>query len=370
MKSWTFARLALLKGLEGPLLFLCARELQSSIKDSVHKLLANQVSKMGLNDFYSVGKSYIRHKFHETEFIFSGLRHNVNEIKSMEGVNYCWVEEADSVSDRSWELLIPTIRAEKSEIWASFNPNKKDDPVYSRFVLNTPEDCLIKKVGWRDNPYFPATLESERKYCELYNSLSYSHIWEGECREITEAGILSSSFEIDAFSPDHNWDGPYYGADWGFATDPTTLVRCWFHDDVLYVDQEAYGVNVAVQDTPDLFATVPGATRHVIRADSARPELINYMQTHGYPQCASVSKWQGSVEDGIEFLRGLRGIVVHQRCKHVIDELRTWSFKVDRKTGDILPIPIDSNNHTIDAIRYAIAPIIRKRSTVYAGTSR
>lgn len=370
MKSWTFARIALLKGLEAPALFLCARELQSSIKDSVHKLLATQVEKMGLGAFYKVGKSYIRHRFHATEFIFAGLRHNVNEIKSMEGVKYCWVEEADSVSDRSWELLIPTIRAADSEIWASFNPNKESDPVYSRFVLNTPEDCLIKKVSWRDNKYFPAPLEAERRYCELYNPLSYDHIWEGACRDITESGILSGMLEIDAFSPSPDWSGPYYGADWGFSVDPTALVRCWLHDNILYVDQEAYGLNVAIQDTPDLFATVPGAARHVIRADSSRPELINYMQSNGYPQCTSVSKWQGSVEDGIEFLRGLKSIVVHQRCKHVIDEMRSWSFKVDRKTGDILPIPLDSNNHTIDAIRYAIAPIIRQRSTVYAGTSK
>ncbi len=147
-------------------------------------------------------------------------------------------------------------------------------------------------------------------------------------------------------------------------------MRCWFYDDVLYVDQEAYGVNVAIQDTPDLFATVPGASKHVIRADSARPELINYMQSHGYQYCESVNKWKGSVEDGIEFLRGLRGIVVHQRCKHVIDEMTGWSFKIDRKTGDILPEPVDVNNHTIDAIRYAIAPIIRQRAAIYAGTSR
>lgn len=177
-KSWGFGDVLLVKGAEKKLTILCARELQKSIKDSVHRLLRNRIKDLGLEDFYTVTNDAIKGK-NGTEFLFRGLKHNTTEIKSLEGVDICWVEEAENVSNSSWELLIPTIRKEGSEIWVSFNPKNPSDPTYVRFVKTPPENSIVKKVSWRDNPYFPSVLYKEMKHLEKTDPKAYEHIWEG-----------------------------------------------------------------------------------------------------------------------------------------------------------------------------------------------
>ena len=153
-KSESFARAQLIQGMQARKLFLNTRELQVSIQDSVHRLLASTIMNENLADQYEVLQSTIRHRYNGTEFIFKGLKHNITEIKGLQGVDCCWVEEAENVSDRSWETLIPTIRKENSEIWVSFNPKNLTDPTYQRFVVNPPPDSIVKKVSYRDNPFF------------------------------------------------------------------------------------------------------------------------------------------------------------------------------------------------------------------------
>jgi phage terminase large subunit len=169
---------------------------------------------------------------------------------------------------------------------------------------------------------------------------------------------------VEPFAADPKWAGPYYGADWGFANDPTAIVRCWVDDTAraLYVDHEAYGVGVEIDRTPELIRQLPESDKHVIRADSARPETISYMQRHGFPRLVGASKGAGSVEDGVEHLRSYSAIIIHPRCKHVADEARLWSYKTDRLTGDIKPQLEDKHNHCMDALRYALEPLIRRRS--------
>lgn len=358
-KSHTFARLLLLRAVDRPLRVLCARELQISIKDSVHRLLADLVDVMGLSSQFEVGQSFLRGR-NGSEFIFKGLRHNASEIKSMEGIDICWVEEAQAVSDASWALLIPTIRAAGSEIWVSFNPDQETDPTYKRFVVNPPPNALVRKVNWDENPWFPPDLEAERAYLARVDPDAYAHVWLGECRSRTDAQVLGGKWAIECFEPQPDWQGPYYGADWGFARDPTALVKCWIDARTLYLEHEAYGVGVALDDTPELFERVPGAREHTIRADSARPETINHLASRGW-DVRPAAKWSGSVEDGVEFLRSFERIVIHERCKHTLEEARLWSFKTDRLTGDVLPALVDANNHCWDAARYALAPIIRNR---------
>ena len=158
---------------------LCARELQVSIADSVHKLLADQIMLYGLDNFYEIQKTTIIGK-NGSQFLFKGLKHNIAEIKSTEGIDICWVEEAEKVSENSWELLIPTIRKESSEIWISFNPNQPTDATYERFVATTRDDAIVRKVSWRDNPFFPSVLEKERQHMLKTDPEAYQHIWEGE----------------------------------------------------------------------------------------------------------------------------------------------------------------------------------------------
>ena len=174
-KSWGFARTLLLMALQKKIRVLCAREFQVSIADSVHKLLCDQIYELGYERGFSITKTQIT-SFLGSEFIFKGLHHNAQEIKSLEGVDICWVEEASSVSRESWDLLIPTIRKENSEIWISFNPSSPDDETWKRFVVNAPDNAVVVKIGWQDNPWFPDTLKREMKYCLVADYDAFAHI--------------------------------------------------------------------------------------------------------------------------------------------------------------------------------------------------
>ncbi len=190
-KSWGFARALLLLGVRDRLRILCARETMTSIADSVHKLLADQVEALGLSAHYEVQKSSIIGK-NGTEFAFAGLRHNVAQIKSYESFDMAWVEEAQSVSKSSWEVLIPTIRKESSEIWISFNPELETDDTYQRFILHPPPGAVVVKVGWRDNPWFPDVLRAEMEHMKATDPDAYEHVWEGSCISTIEGAIYAA----------------------------------------------------------------------------------------------------------------------------------------------------------------------------------
>lgn len=205
-KSWGFARALLIQGAEKPLRILCTREIQKSIKESVHSLLSDQIQALGLGAFYDVLETEIRGKNGST-FLFAGLAsHTVESIKSYEGVDRCWVEEAKAVSDRSWRILTPTIRKPGSEIWISFNAELDDDPAYQRFVVNPPPNCITVKINWSDNPWFPQVLESERTHAlATLTKADYDNIWEGACLPAVQGAIyadqIASSIEAGRICP-------------------------------------------------------------------------------------------------------------------------------------------------------------------------
>ncbi|MDR6768625.1 phage terminase large subunit [Acidovorax delafieldii] len=189
-KSWGFARALLLEGAQKPLRVLCTREVQKSLADSVHKLLSDQIEAMGLSRFYEVQQTVIRGK-NGTEFTFAGLQsHTVDSIKSYEGVDRVWVEEAHAVSKTSWNVLLPTIRKPGSEIWVTFNPQLDTDETYVRFVKSPPPDCISILMNYTDNPWFPDVLEAERVHAEnTMKPEEYGHIWEGRCMPAVEGAI-------------------------------------------------------------------------------------------------------------------------------------------------------------------------------------
>ena len=190
-KSWGYARALLIQASGERHRVLCAREIQRSIRDSVHKLLCDQIEALGLSWFYEITQTSIRGR-NGSEFIFSGLAdQTAGSIKSFEGVTRCWVEEAQNVSKRSWGILIPTIRAPGSEIWVSFNPELDTDDTYQRFVLNPPPDTVVAKLTYLDNPWFPPELEKERLTCQQNYPQDYRNIWEGECRAAVEGAIYA-----------------------------------------------------------------------------------------------------------------------------------------------------------------------------------
>jgi phage terminase large subunit len=189
-KSWGIARALLIIGARKPTRILCAREFQTSIRDSVHKLLSDQIIAMGLTDFYEITQNAIRGK-NGTEFSFVGLKNNVSNIKSYEGCDICWVEEAQTTSKLSWNVLIPTIRKEGSEIWISFNPELETDETYQRFIVNTPENSIVQRINWSDNPWFPETLRLEKDALFVRDREAYNTVWEGVCRQTVDGAIFA-----------------------------------------------------------------------------------------------------------------------------------------------------------------------------------
>lgn len=356
-KSWTFADALVTIALERRVRILCGRELQVSIADSVHRLLIDRINARGLDPFFQWTNTGVT-SVTGSEFIFKGLRHNISEIKSLEGIDICWVEEAQKVSKASWELLIPTIRKEGSEIWLSFNPGTPYDETWQRFVVTPPHDALVRKVTYRDNPWFSATLEAERAYAEeTLPPEDYRHIWEGEPKVSTQAQVFRGRYVVEPFETPETIR-LFYGADWGFAADPTTLVRAFVRGDELFIDYEAWARGIELENLHTLFDTVPGARRWAIVADASRPEIIKSMRRRGFIVKPS-KKWPGSVEEGVTVLRSFRRIVVHPRCEHVAEEMRLYSYKVDSLTEEVLPMLVDKDNHCIDALRYGLEPVIR-----------
>jgi phage terminase large subunit len=275
-KSWSFASVLLTKAASRPLRILCTREFQSSIAESVYRVLIDQIVSLGLSSLFDVQKSVIRGK-NGSEFIFKGLRMNISEIKSTEGVDYCWIEEAQMASDESWSVLIPTIRKPNSEIWISFNTGQADDPTYKRFVLNPPPDAIVRKINYDENPFHGAVMEKEREYLLRVDPEAHDHVWLGNPRQISDACIFKGKFEVDVFEakPDEQL---FLGADWGFSNDPTALVRSFIRDNRLYIEYEAFGVGVEMDEIPDLFDSVPGSRDWPILADNSRPETISYIK--------------------------------------------------------------------------------------------
>lgn len=194
-KSWGVARALLIKAAKDPLRILCAREFMTSMKDSVHKLLCDQIVDLKLTDFYEITQSQIRGK-NGSEFSFVGLKNNVANVKSYEGVDICWVEEAQTVSRLSWNVLIPTIRKENSEIWVTFNPELESDETYQRFVVHRPENAVVTKINWSDNPWFPETLKLEMESLKARDPEAHRTVWEGFCRQTVDGAIFAKEMQL------------------------------------------------------------------------------------------------------------------------------------------------------------------------------
>lgn len=193
-KSTAFADALLLLGEQSPLRILCAREIQKSIKESVYQLLADRIIANEYQNVYEVLRGEIRGK-NGTRFFFEGLWQNIDSIKSIEGVDICWIEEANTVSEESWRKLIPTIRKPGSEIWCSFNPELKSDPVYQRFVVNPPPNALVRRVSWRDNPWFTDEMRAEMEHLKSTDAEQAAHVWEGDLKEFADGAIYGAQLK-------------------------------------------------------------------------------------------------------------------------------------------------------------------------------
>lgn len=362
-KSWSYARALLALGAERPLRIGCFREVQRSIKDSVHKLLSDQIEDMGLSGLYRVLQTEIR-GLNGTEIVFSGLSSQTRDsIKSFEGLNIAWVEEAQSVSKRSWDILIPTIRAPDSEIWASFNPDLDTDDTYQRFVVKSPPDCAIVQINYTDNPWRSKALDAEREQMQRESPDDFAHIYLGACRPAVEGAIYFK--EVSALrAANRLCNVPY---------DPLLKVhRIWdlgWNDymSVVFVQRQASEIRVIryVEDNHKTYAEFIAEFErfgyrkgidylpHDGRAKSAEsgrsPQMI--LEQLG---CTVEIVDEIGLENGIKAARMLfpRVYVDRENAGELVNRLGRYRRRINAETGTATTPVHDDDSHGADAFRY------------------
>ncbi|WP_163827296.1 PBSX family phage terminase large subunit [Proteus vulgaris] len=369
-KTRTFALMTAIRGYMAAMngqsgVILCAREYMNSLEESSMEEVKQAIRSVPwLNDFYELGEKYIRTKCRSVNYVFAGLRHNLDSIKSKARILIAWVDEAESVSEIAWTKLTPTVREAGSEIWVTWNPERDGSATDKRFRKNPPDNAIVVEMNYGDNPWFPSVLEEDRlSDQERLDSATYAWIWEGAYLENSDKQVLANKYVVKSF-PDDLWqkaDRLLFGADFGFAKDPNTLLRQFILNDCLYIEYEAYGIGVELDHMPAFYDKIPESRKWPIKADSARPETISYLKHQGF-NISAAKKWQGSVEDGVTHLRGFKQIIIHPRCKETAKEARLYSYKTDRITGEVLPVIEDKNNHCWDAVRYGLDGYITQKS--------
>ena len=362
-KSWGVARALLLMGMNKPIRVLCARELQNSITDSVHALLADQIKTLNLESFYEIQNTVIYGK-NGTEFLFAGLKHNVTKIKSFEGVDVCWVEEAQTVSKSSWDVLLPTIRKDGSEIWITFNPELDTDETYKRFVIVPPANAVVQKVNWSDNPWFPQVLRDEKDDLKARDMDAYLNVWEGNTRQVLDGAVYATELR---------------------KAQEENRIRDIFVDTTIPVST-FWDIGWSDLNSIWFVQTVPGGEVRVIdfyqNCQKTIDHYVQILQSKGYtyrdhwlPHDAEHKNMTGksvkdimqgmnlpvritpklSIADGINAARMLmnRCYFDQNRCAEGLQALRHYRYDVDPDTKLFSKTPLhDQNSHAADAWRY------------------
>lgn len=356
---------------------LCTRELQTSIQDSVHRLLSDIIRDKRLENEYEILQTTIRHRRNGTEFLFKGLKHNITEIKGFEGIDIVWIEEAENISDRSWEVLIPTIRKEGSEIWVVFNPRNANDPTYQRFIATPRDDAIVRKVSWRDNPFFPATLKKEMEILQKVDPESYQHVYEGEL-DTRRSGAIYAKIIDAARKEGRITKVPYDPAyevftawDLGWS-DSTTI---WFAQIVgrecRIIDYyEASGESLGhyagvIKAKPYNYVRNGHFLPHDANAGSIRGDTVSIQlyQLGIQNQVLDIS----SVEGGIEVVRQLLPMCVFdsELTKDGIFALENYCFEWDDERQIFKNKPRhDWASHAADGFRYLGHAISRMKGVV------
>lgn len=359
--------------------FACFREIQQSIEDSSYQELVDEIARKGESAEFRVVNNEITHKKTKAKFRFKGLYRNQTTVKGFAGITVGWVEEAENVSQTSWDILVPTIRAANSELWCSFNPNKETDPTWKNWIapyhsqmvdgIFENDEILIIECNYSDNPWFWDTpLPSAMEQMKRVDFDRYMWIWEGKFNKRSDEQVFGGKWRIDNFDVKPEWHGPYFGMDFGFSTDPTAMVEVYIEElpggrRNIYINREYGKVGLEITDTPAAMEqSFPMAKRARWYADCARPETISHIKRSGF-DIHPCTKWPGSVEDGVTWLRGCDSIIIQERCKEMQNEAAMYSYKVDKLTGNVLTDIVDAFNHFWDAVRYALNDHIVQRGS-------
>ena len=362
-KSHFFAESLVEKSLcNANLQWICIREIQRSLRFSAKKLIEQKIAEMNVGSAFEIMGPEIRRRGGNGIIIFEGMQdHTADSIKSLEGFDGAWIEEAQSLSVRSVELLDPTLRKDYTQLWFSWNPDQPDDAVEQLLLVDNP-DAVVVHCTYLDNPWTPDSAFKLAARQRRLDIEKYNHVWLGHYNVKSEAIIFSGCYTVDEFEPGEDWDGPYQGLDFGFSEDPMAALRMWIHDNRLFIEYEAGGTGIELDQTAAVLKRdIPDFDKYVTRADSARPDSISYLRRHGLPRIRGAAKGKGSVEDGIDHIKSFDRVIVHPRCTNTIYELGHYRYKLD-KGGNVLPTIIDKDNHWIDCGRYGLEPV-RKQNT-------
>lgn len=336
---------------------VCARQFQNSIKDSSKELIETKISELGLSAQFTITEREIIHKTTGSRFTFIGLDRNPDSVKSLEGADICWIEEARTINKRSMEILIPTIRKPGSELWWSWNPEYETDEVDKYFRGATPPpNTILQFVGIEDNPWFYQTaLPGEMEHMKRGNFARYQHVWLGGYDNDYESKIFSNVKIGRVNIPEYA--APRYGMDFGFGGDPSFITKTYVLEATkqIYIAREAQG-RVPLEQLPAMMRSVIESDDDLIKADSSQPQTIDFLQGKGF-NIYGAKKGGGSVKSGILFLQGYE-IVIDPDCEHMRDEARLYSWQIDRLTKKRLSQPVDANNHGWDSIRYGVEDIM------------
>lgn len=376
-KSWAVARALLILAASKPLRVLCTREIQDSIRDSVHRLLCDQIKALGLGAVYDITRDEIRHR-NGSLFVFSGLaQHTVESIKSFEGVDLAWIEEAQTVSKRSWDVLTPTIRRPGSEIWMTLNPHLETDETYTRFVSSPPETAWVQALNWRDNPWFPSVLDQERRDCKVRDPESYDNIWEGVPLRVAEGAIYAAEVEAmyaegrvravpydPVLQVDTVWDlGWNDQMTIGLFQRSGSELRC-----IGYIEDSHHTLDWYVRELEKLpyrwgkdFLPHDGRARD-FKTGKSTQELLS-----GMGRTVEVLEVM-SIEEGIRAARTVfpRVYVDSAKCERLLECLKRYRRQVNRKTNEPMAPLHDEYSHGADMWRYAAQAVERMGARVRA----
>lgn len=369
---------------------LCGRELQVSIADSSKAELELAIARQGREHLFDTTNKYIRAKRTDSTAVFKGLKSNIDSLKSIAGIKLFWGEEAQSISKETMEKLLPSIRTPGNRLFFTMNPEDEDAFVYQELVAKAGqpgyEDRLAIQVNYYDNPYFTESLESDRinalqrildaptEDARNQAIADYAWIWLGHTKQIVGNAVIKRSEVRDFEAPPWGQQEFYYGADWSNGgADPTAGVRCFIANNergkaCLWIDYEVYTNNHSLDELPPLFAaSLPnlttqtyGVPKPTMTGDSALPLAINKMNECGI-DTEGANKAAGSLENGLMFLNNFDRIYIHPRCVNMLMEAKKYRWKVDSKTGKVLPTLEKGNDHLWDAVRYALESLIEQK---------
>lgn len=356
----------------------CFREIQKSIKESSYAELVDEINRKGHTQEYRCVDGEITHHTTKSKFVFRGLWRNITAIKGMAGLTDVFCEESENISQISWDTLIPTVRSSGSEIIIVFNPNKETDPTWTNFVepyigkmvdgIYHDDDIVVVNVNYVHNPWFTEELKQHMNQMKAVDYDRYLWVYEGKFNKRSDEQVFGGKWRIDNFEVKPEWHGPYFGMDFGFSTDPTAMVEVYIEElpggrRNIYINREYGKVGLEITDTPAAMEqSFPMAKRARWYADCARPETISHIKRSGF-DIHPCTKWPGSVEDGVTWLRGCDSIIIHERCKEMQNEAAMYSYKVDKLTGNVLTDIVDAFNHYWDAVRYSLNDHIVQRGS-------